>query len=83
VVIWSNAPHMRPVDVNMISTDGCARDVMAITRMRFVQEAELGRAGTGVGTGRTWRSTTSSSAPTSAGLKIPLRKEKPRQRGRG
>jgi hypothetical protein len=44
VVIWSNAPHMRPVDVNMISTDGCARDVMAITRMRFVQEAELGRA---------------------------------------
>jgi hypothetical protein len=44
VVIWSDAPHMRPVDVNMISTDGCARDVMAITRMRFVQEAELGRA---------------------------------------
>ena len=36
--------EMRPVDVNVISTDGCARDVMAITRMRFVQEAELGRA---------------------------------------
>jgi hypothetical protein len=34
---------MRPVDVSMISTDGCARDVMVITRMRFEQEAELGR----------------------------------------
>jgi hypothetical protein len=44
VVILSDAPHMRPVDISMTSTDGCARDVMAVTRMRFVQEAELGRA---------------------------------------
>jgi hypothetical protein len=43
VIISPNAPHMRPVDVEMVSTDSCARDVMAITRKRFVQEAELGR----------------------------------------
>jgi hypothetical protein len=36
VIISSNAPHMRPVDVEMISTDGCTRDVMAITKVRFL-----------------------------------------------
>jgi hypothetical protein len=34
---------MRPVDMNMTSTDGCARDVMAITRMRFAFRKGLGR----------------------------------------